>query len=193
MRSIYIFLLIFSTFNSFSQDSKSTIELSYPIAIDDNFIGDNYNGIIDAGFKFRLANLNLINLGGSINVGYYKNSKSERVQPINVNLYTIQPRLFAELNLDNLPKLHPSVGIGYSIFLFKAKSNSNINGDIDIPNETLDESGLNFNLGLAYDITDTIIIQVQYDFIKINIDDNIPDIKYNTNINILKIGLGYRF
>ncbi|WP_296381664.1 outer membrane beta-barrel protein [Winogradskyella sp.] len=188
IRSLFFLVLIFSTFNSFSQDSKFNVELSYPLPIDNNFIGDNYNGIIDVGFKFRFAELNIVNIGGSLNAGYFKNSKSKIAQTIGVNLYAIQPRIFAELNIDNISKLHPSVGLGYSIFLFKAEPNN-----ILIGNKTLDESGLNLNLGLAYDVTDAVIIQVQYDFVKINVDDNIPDVKYNTNINILKVGLGYRF
>ena len=54
------------------------------------------------------------------------------------------------------------------------------------------ESGINLNLGVVYDITDRLFAQVQYDFVKIGVDNEVPDIKYNTNISILKIGLGYR-
>ena len=54
------------------------------------------------------------------------------------------------------------------------------------------ESGINLILGVAYDITKKLFTQVQYDFIKIGVDNEVPDTKYNRNINILKIGLGYR-
>jgi hypothetical protein len=59
-------LLIFSI-KSFSQDSKFSFELNYPIPIDNNFIGKNYNGIIDVGVDYRIANLNPVNIGISIN------------------------------------------------------------------------------------------------------------------------------
>ena len=52
------------------------------------------------------------------------------------------------------------------------------------------ESGVNLNLSLSYDITENFFLNAQYDFVKIGVDNDIPDTKYNTNI--LKIGLGLR-
>ncbi len=49
----------------------------------------------------------------------------------------------------------------------------------------------NFLGGVTYDISTTIFIQVQYDFTKLNIDE-VPDIKFNTNVNLLKIGVGFK-
>lgn len=190
-KKIALVLLCIVSIEVYSQESKFNIELSYPLTIDSNFIGKNYNGIIDIGLRFRFLELNTISIGGSLHTGYLKNSKSERFQAIDVNLFTIQPRIFAELNLPNLPKFHPSLGAGYSVFIFKPVNNSpSLNPNTTYESESA--SGINFNIGFAYDISNTILLQVQYDFVKIGVTDDVLDITYNSNINILKIGLGYR-
>tara|TARA_B110000285_G_C14821839_1_gene466887 strand:- start:88 stop:675 length:588 start_codon:yes stop_codon:yes gene_type:complete len=185
-------LLIFSII-SFSQDSKFSLELNYPIPVDENFIGKNYNGIIDLGLKYRFSNLSFLNIGASLNAGILKNSKNDRVQHFDVTAFAIQPRIFAELDSESLTKFHPSIGLGYTFMTFNASGIDSFNPDN--PNSSSSsqtESGINLNLGVVYDITDRLFAQVQYDFVKIGVDNEVPDIKYNTNISILKIGLGYR-
>ena len=65
------------------------------------------------------------------------------------------------------------------------------NNGIDISDESENLSGFEFNLGTAYYINNKIFIQVQYDFTKLNVDD-VPNIKFNTNVNLLKIGIGFK-
>lgn len=192
LQKVILLLIGLISIKGLAQDSKMSIELSYPLPIDNNFVGDNYNGIIDLGFKYRFLELNSISIGGSLNIGYLKNSKKAQNQPFDVNLYSVQPRIFAELNLESIPKIHPSIGLGYSLLYFKVVHNAAVfNSNISTNNQN--ESGLNINAGLSYDLTDKFMIQAQYDFVNIGVDNDIPDITYNKNINILKIGLGYRF
>ena len=47
-------------------------------------------------------------------------------------------------------------------------------------------------MSVAYDLTDKIIIQLQYDFIKLSTTNDIPNTGYNTNVDLVKIGLGLR-
>ncbi len=110
-------------------------------------------------------------------------------QDFQVTTYIIQPKIFAELNLESIKKLHPFLGLGYTFVDFQF-SDSNNEMDVSVNSENL--SGFGLNLGVAYDITNKLFAQVQYDFTKIGVDNEVPDIKYNSNINILKIGLGYR-
>jgi opacity protein-like surface antigen len=176
-------LLIFSI-KSFSQNSKFSLELNYPIPIGENFIEKNYNGITDLSF---------LNIGASLNAGILKNSKEDRVQPFDVTTFVIQPRIFAELDSESLTKFHPSIGLGYTFMSFNTSGIDILNPDN--PNSSSSsqtESGINLILGVAYDITKKLFTQVQYDFIKIGVDNEVPNTKYNRNINILKIGLGYR-
>ncbi|WP_298266076.1 outer membrane protein [uncultured Lutibacter sp.] len=183
-------LLIFSI-KSFSQESKFSLELNYPIPIDNNFIGENYNGIIDIGADYRIVNLNPVNLGVSLNAGVLTNNVNENngLQNFKITSYVIQPRIFAELDLESIERFHPSVGLGYTIMDFNA---SGTNNGFDVSDASDTQSGFNFNFGLAYDITEKLFVQVQYDFVKLGVDNDVPDIKFNTNVNILKIGLGYR-
>ena len=183
-------LLIFSI-KSFSQDSKFSLELNYPIPIDNNFVGENYNGIIDIGADYRIANLNPVNIGISLNGGVLVNNSNQNngFQNFKVTSYVIQPRIFGELHLESIDKFHPTVGLGYTIMVFNA---SGTNNGFDVSDSSDTQSGFNFNFGLAYDITEKLFVQAQYDFVKIGVDNDVPDIKFNTNVNILKIGLGYR-
>lgn len=187
-------VLIFFIIKSFSQDSKLSIEANFPIPIGDNFLGENYNGIIDIGAKYRFLENEILNLGASLNFGFVQNTKSGATdlnQLFDVKIFPIQPRIFAEFNIPNLESLHPHLGLGYSILVYNAKADrintSTLPADIDD-----NESGFNINIGLSYDLTNKLFVQVQYDFIKIGVENYVPDIKYNTNINILKFGIGYR-
>lgn len=193
-QKLLLAFLLIVTIKTFSQDSKFSLEANFPIPIGDNFLGENYSGIVDVGAKYRFLQNDLLNLGASINFGYVQNTKSGATdlnQLFDVKILPIQPRIFAEFNIPNLESLHPQVGLGYSILIYNAKADgintSNLPADIDD-----NESGFNFNLGLAYDLSDQFFLQVQYDFIKIGVENGVPDISYNTNINIVKLGVGFR-
>ena len=192
-QTFLLILLIIISIKSFSQVTKVSLELNYPEPIDENFIGKNYKGIVDFGLKYRFTNLDFLNIGASLNASILKNSKGDRFQPFEVTSFSIQPRLFTELHSKTFTKFHPSTGLGYTFMIFNASEITNFDPEnSDTASKTKTESGINLNLGMAFDITNTLFAQVQYDFVKINLDKNIPDIKYNTNVSILKIGLGYR-
>ena len=189
-----VILLMFFTIKSFSQDSKFSIDANYPIAIDKNFLGQNYNGLVDLGAKYKFSDNKIVDIGASINFGFFQNTKSGATalnQLFDVKVFPIQARIFAEFNIQNLKKLHPQIGLGYSIIIYDAVWRENTNADLpaDIDDN---ENGFNYNIGLSYDLTNKLFLQAQYDFIKIGVEDGIPDKSYNTNINILKFGIGYR-
>ncbi|PWH84377.1 hypothetical protein DIS18_07530 [Algibacter marinivivus] len=189
-QSIIIVLILFYSANVFTQDSRLNLEVNYPIPIDDNFIGRSFKGFIDLGLKYHFSKVKPINLGVSINAGLLKNNKDDRIQPFDVNMTILQPRLFAEFSIKSLTKFHPSVGFGYSFISAKARNFDNFNTQI---NTSENVNGFNLNLGIALDVSEKLFTQFQYDFIKINLDKGVPKNKYNSNVNILKIGLGYRF
>ena len=152
---ILILLLIISV-NSFSQDSKLKLEINYPIPIDENFIGRSYDGIIDIGLKYEFKNLDFLNLGASLNTSMLTNNSivynptAFSFIDAKVNSYVIQPRIFTELDLESVEKIHPIIGIGYTFMIF----------DYPMGSDTLD--GYNINLGLSYDIMDRLFAQIQY-------------------------------
>ena len=190
-QKLLLALLFILSIKSFSQDSKLSVEMHYPIPIDQNFIGKNYNGIIDIGAKYRFSEIKNINIGASINGGILVNNTNDvnRNLDFKVKSYLIQPKIFAELKIKSISKLHPFVGFGYVFMVFDASGTIN-EFDVSGSNET--ESGINANFGVAYDITTKIFIDIQYDYVRLNVDKEIPNTTFNTNVNLLKVGLGFR-
>ncbi len=191
MKKIFSFLLISICFSSFAQNSKLSLEVNYPLPIDNNFIGKNYTGIIDLGGKYRILNKNIVNLGVAFNAGLliFDNSKINSPQNYKVYSYPIQPKVFCEFNIKSISKLHPYTSLGYSFVVFKATGTNN---GYSVSNLNDTQSGINLNFGLAYDITNKIFVNGQFDYIKLNNENGIPSSTYNTKINILKFGIGLR-
>lgn len=192
-QKLLVILLLIFTIKTFSQDSKLSVEAHYPIPLGDNFIGESYKGVIDVGAKYRFSHLTFVNIGTSLNGGVLRNNTNVNNELINSNFrimsYMVQPRIFAELDSPSIRKLHPFIGLGYTFMIFDA-SGTNNGVDVSALNET--RSGINVNLGVAYDITEKLSIQVQYDFVRLRINGEVLDIAYNKNVAVLKIGLGYR-
>ena len=189
-QKLLLTLLLIFTIKTFSQDSKFSIEANYPITIDNNFLGEDSYGIIDLGLKYRFAEFNPVQIGISLNGGVLIDNSNQNNSPQDflVTTYIIQPKIFAELNLESIEKLHPFLGLGYTFMNFQLSGSNN---GMDVSGESDNLSGFGLNLGVAYDISNKVFVQVQYDFTKLNVDD-VPDIKFNTNVNLLKIGIGLK-
>jgi len=194
-QKLFYTLLLLTAIHTFSQETKFSIEANYPFTMGENFIGNNYKGVADAGIKYRFTDVKLVNLGLSINgslLNYNFKVQDDFSEPFDykVNAYFIQPRIFAELIITSIEEFHPSASLGYSFILF------NVTGPdpLDFSNETAKDSqdGINLNVALAYDLTEKIFIQLQYDFIKLGTSNDIPNTTYNTNVDLVKIGLGFR-
>ncbi|KAB1153371.1 porin family protein [Tenacibaculum aiptasiae] len=188
-KRILLALLLVFTINSFSQNSKLSIEAGYPLPFGDNFISQNYDGIIEVGLNYQAYNLNIVNIGFSVDANFLYKSDANNAPLSNVTVFMLKPKVIGQFNIKSIEKLHPQVGIGYSFLFYNVESN--ISPSL-INNTDRTNKGINLNLGLLYDITQKVYVHAQYDFIKIGADNNALNIGYNTNINILKFGLGYR-
>jgi hypothetical protein len=189
-QSLLFTLLLIFTINTFSQNSKFSIEANYPITIDNNFLGEDSYGIVDLGLKYRFAEFNPVQIGVSLNGGLLIDNSNQNNLPQDflVTTYIIQPKIFAELNIESIKKLHPFLGLGYTFINLQLSGSNN---GMDVSGESDNLSGFGLNLGASYDITNKFFIQVQYDFTKLSVDD-VPNIKYNTNVNLLKLGIGLK-
>lgn len=177
-------LVLIVTFNAFSQ--KISGELSYPLPVGGNYIANNNNGIIDLGAKLRFIKLPKTGFGLGIN-GSVLTSKSE---VIDGKTYIIQPRAYAYINVS---KLQPSFGIGYSFLVSKGNAILNAGTVINQLSTAYSQTdaGLNFNFSLKYKFFKKCFLLTQYDYIRVFRDKGIPNTKYNTNVGLLKFGIGF--
>ncbi|AWG21190.1 hypothetical protein FFWV33_06390 [Flavobacterium faecale] len=191
-QKLFLALVLLFTVNTFSQESKISLEANYPIAIGGNFVSEFYKGIIDIGAKYRIAETTNFSFGASINGGVLTNNtnKNKGERDFKVTNYTIQPRLFTEIKIKSLTKLHPAIGLGYTFMIFKS---TGINNGFDLSKEdSIKKNGINANLGLSYDITNKLFTTIQYDYVKLSSKESVPSTAFNTSISFLKIGIGVR-
>ncbi|MFN3754582.1 outer membrane protein [Flavobacterium sp.] len=193
MKKIISSLLLFFALQAFSQE-KTSIELNYPIPSGDNFIS-NYDGLVDVGIKYRFSDKEAFAFGVSLNANYLTYSLNGSDISFKTKNYNFQPRIFGELKLKGIPRLHPALGLGYTFMQFNSSGSAFDEeiGEIN-SNESESLSGLNYNISFSFDITKKVFAQVQYDGIKLSsTPEGVPDSKYNTTANFIKLGLGYRF
>lgn len=196
---LFIILLILAN-KSFSQNSKFSAALNYPILFTHNFIADNYNGVIDLGLKYRFINSKKVNVGISINAGILETNDeiNSTTQNFKITIYELQPKIFAEFNFS---KLHPFAGIGYTSMMFKSSTDNRT----IVPIRQSDgyyrdgfslnntQSGIDLNIGLKYNFYKKLFSQIQYDHILLGAMEPIINSRYNTSVNIVKIGIGINF
>ena len=187
-RLLLILLLCASICGLHGQNAKFNAELNYPLPVGNNFIQRNYYGIVDAGLGYKFFKPAVVSLGVSLHGSVFKinNIDDLGVNGVPVNSYWIKPRVFAELDSEILGKFRPSLGIGYSFLIFDVIEETTENQDSN-------ESGFNLNIGIAYDFSRRLYLKFQYDFIKLGLDDDIPDVSYNNSVHVLYLGLGLRF
>lgn len=188
---LLIGLLFLVCVSTFAQDKKWSVEANYPISIAGDLGNDN-PGVIDLGLKYRFLDLEVARIGAGFNVGVL----SDRLQSFDgfngmpsssdfrETNWLFQPKLFSEFQIPTIPKLKPSIGLGYTFIRSSFEGRA---GGLTFDNSDT-EGGFNFNAGLSYDITDKLFVQGQYDFIGIS-----ADFEEDRYLGFLKFGLGFRF
>ena len=192
-KKLLLGLLLLLSQQAISQDKNWSVEANYPILLGDDYLQD-YNGLLDLGLNYRFISLGIFDIGVGINGGLFRNDngRNSNFRIIGEAFY-LQPRAFTELKL---ARFRPSLGVGYSIW------NSGVeveeNGEI-ISDNSDSNGGLNVNLGISYDITKRFFVKVQYDFTRLNVRDTFEqggeafDVEINENVDIIKLGVGFRF
>jgi opacity protein-like surface antigen len=191
LKNLFLIVLITNCFLSFGQNSNFSLEANFPYTFGDNFVDEGYNGVADLGLKYSFAQYSALDLGASLNVGAFirDDSRFDGGPNINGNAIIFQPRVFASFQLNGFPQIHPMVGLGYSIFTFNIKGENFAGADFQ---ENTSDDGINLNLAVAYDIAARWFLQLQYDYVRLSARD-VRKTPYNQNVNILKLGIGYRF
>jgi len=188
---ILLVLCLLLMLKSRAQEESLSVEIGYPITIDDNFIGSNFNGIIDIGGKYRFIQTGAFHIGTSFNVSLLTNpGNTDFGLDFTVTAFVIQSKGFIELKIPGLQGLRPFIGIGPTLFTFTSQQSRSDFEILGVP-ETL--VGVNIAAGISYDIFERFFIQLQYDYNSVSPDDDVPDIPFNRNVSLLKAGVGYRF
>lgn len=191
-RFLFLVLCFFTINRGFSQDSNFSIELNLPILLGQNFYADNYVGIFDVGASYDFYEFKTTKIGTSLNVSFLRDANIGRNSLFDLRLYIIEPKVHATFTMPSKPNLHFKTGLGYSLFVFDLVQNENTT-EFNFNDSTTDnKNGIALNLGLIYDFTDKFYVEIQYDFVKLFADNNVIPNAYNTNLNILKIGVGIR-
>ncbi len=206
MKKIVLSVVIgFSTFFSLAQDLNWSVEANYPLNVTSGSGFGEKDGILDLGIKNRFLDFGLIQLGAGLSTSFYLNNSdftygSQENPSVEVdfksNSFLIQPKIFAELSLPGIPKLKPQIGLGYSLVIDYAYLK---NGENVVFDETESDFGLNLNVGLSYDISKRLFIQIQYDYFNFarkgetNFDDITVPFDFKEDVGLLKAGLGLRF
>ncbi len=199
LKLLLIPVLLFSI-NSMAQDLnyKWSVDANYPISVGDELSNDN-PGIIDLGLKYRFVDLNFVTLGAGISAGIFHdniNSATENGIDFDETNLLIQPKVFAEFKIPGIDKLHPSIGLGYTVV--RSKFDGTIGNFANTPEEenvsaTTSDGGININLGLTYDLSKRLFFQAQYDYIRLNVRNDNPQLNRDQNLGLLKFGFGFRF
>ncbi|WP_300570843.1 outer membrane beta-barrel protein [Flavobacterium sp.] len=193
---ITLIALLFLSFSAISQDKKFSIDVNYPLSLDSNDF-QKITGVIDASFKYRFKETDVMKIGVSYTFDLLKDKIEFDTSSSDLDgNYTFHHLgVFGEFKLNSNEKLHPFVGIGYSMlsseneFMYVDPM-----GGVETRKEKTNDSGLNLNFGVTYDISSQFFIQTYFHYIRIyktSIVDE--DEKSGVNYNQLKLGVGYRF
>ncbi|QLG45899.1 outer membrane beta-barrel protein [Costertonia aggregata] len=154
--NLLIATLILISFTNYAQNSNLVVDLHYPVPIDNNFVGENYNGVIGLGIEYHFLDIDPVKVGISVNGGFL--SENTETGQGNTTLTTFQPRAVAELKLTSNGKIRPYIGIGYSFLFFKGESRSAFDNP-ETTTVTLTEEGLNINGGLTFNFTNRFLLK----------------------------------
>ena len=191
-KHLLILLFVFIIGKNFSQESNVSLDVNLPVLLGKNFYADNYTGVFDVGGSYDFTELKTTKIGTSLNVSFLRDANVGRNSLFDLRLYVIEPKVNATFVIPSNENLHFKTGLGYSLFIFDLVQNENTTQFDFNENTTDNKSGITLNLGIIYDFTNKFYVEMQYDFVKLFADENVIANAYNTNLNILKIGVGIR-
>ena len=188
---LFLVFCLLSILKNNAQEERLSIAISYPITVDNNFIGSNFNGIVDVGGKYRFAEAGVFNIAGGLNIGLLTNpANNDFGVDFTVNAFVFQPKCIIELRVPALSNFRPFIGLGVSVFTFASQQSLSA---FEIAGIAETQTGFTISPGISYDIWGRIFVQLQYDFTSLSPDDDVPDIPFNSRVSLLKAGVGYRF
>lgn len=190
MKKLIIFCFLWQSTFFVAQLNTWAIEINYPLVIDNNFVGQNFNGLLDLGLNYHFHEALNYRISATLHNSLFK----DRAEIIDLNtdfnylLWFLQPRIKIDFIFDNMPDIHPYVGVGYSLMT----PFTNGNTSTFFPEGGSTRSGFNIIAGLTFDLGNHWYANGGYDFVKLSKLNNVSN-PYLQNVNVLKLGVGYRF
>mgnify|MGYP000176843661 FL=1 len=196
-KKLLLGILLSTTVYTFAQDRNWSVDVNYPINLNGSGVLNGIDGTIDVGLKYRFLHTDIVHLGLAVSGGFTSDSPGpNNSDTFKSRTYFFQPKIFAEFDLPIVSKLHPNVGLGYSVVSFNYSGSI---GTTDFSNRGNTDGGLNFEAGLSYDITSRFFVQAQYDLIRLQVKDEVVfdgervNFDFDESISRLKVGVGFRF
>lgn len=175
-----------------AQDYNWSLHLNFPIPVDQNFIGENYKGFIDVGTRYTFDSPNNLKFGAAFNFAVLSNNNNLDISQLDsykAIAYIVETKAFAEVQIPSVPLLHPFFGVGYSLLAFDI---SGVNPGLGIIEDGEVLHGFSINGGFLIDCNSRLFFNLEYNFIRVYRDNLVPDTRYNKNVNLVKLGVGYR-
>ena len=182
------FLLLLFVYTANAQHKKWSVEVNYPLSINDD-LGSSNQGTIGAGIKYRITTLGKFRLGASMDITWFTTTNTNDPEPtlaFDYNDAFLQPRIFTEFPVSTNNKLRVMGGLGWT-WSRTAVGPATFDdmGFVDLDLEWF--SGLNLNLGMSYDLTSRFFVITQYDLNLLS--GNSTD----RTTGFIKLGGGFRF
>lgn len=172
-------------------DNKFLISLHYTgNSRNDNFVSDNYNGILGLNAHYVLFNNELISVQGGLGLDYFQGRVIDNQVDLK-NRVMVNPNFGIEFNASKTFK--PFFNLGYSFFSAKyviKTTNLNLFDPMDPAfqsgnfEETESFNSLSINPGFRLYFNDKIYFQTDYKYLPI---------ESNINSHILALGIGLKF
>jgi hypothetical protein len=195
-KRVLIIVLFFLSLNAISQNKKFSVDVNYPLSIDNSEYSKT-TGVVGGSFKYRFAETKAVRFGTSYTFDTFNEKTGISFNDLKKH-YFHHVDVFGEFNLNGNSKLHPFIGIGYTAiyedYIYKI-DNSFFNAPSTEGRSKDRKNGLNFNLGMSYDITNRFFVQTYFHFVKafLKTDEYYYNQPKAINYNQIKLGAGFRF
>lgn len=190
---IILYLVLLVNICSISQNKKFSLEINYPLTLRDGE-GDKTQGVLGGSLKYRFKTTTQFNLGVDYTFDFLNGTDRFGGTDLKNNSYFHHLNFFGELNSEPFHKIHPTFGLGFTIF---SHNNEYIYSDPDtslILDSKRNNLGINFKIGINYEITKNFFAQTYFHYIR-TFEEGIgsENKTFGFNHNQLKLGLGYKF
>jgi len=186
--ALIILCLCFGSINAQDNDKKLSLGLHYPLSVGDNFVKNAYNGIVGVDIAYTVVPVSIVDIRAGFTLDYFN---YDFIQEFSGHALVYKPKVIGEFNFHN--KLRPFVSLGYGFMTTSVKTNSTFG--IDGSSNTVKDNfnGLNFTLGLKYNVTNRFFVQSSFDYFSVSPGDGVPESSYNKNAHSIYIGAGVNF